>query len=200
MDPATVTVREAVPADGERLLAVYAPYVRQTAVSFDYEVPTVQAFSDRIASVLAAGHPFLVAEEDGVALGYACLGPFVGRAAYGWNAETSIYVHWGARGRGIGRALHGALERAAAERSILALEACIGVPRTADDPHLTDASRRFHRAMGYSEVGRFESCGYKFGRWYDMVWMEKRLAPAPATPPRPTAGPARDVTASSSAG
>lgn len=200
MEPSTVTVRDAVPADGERLLAVYAPYVRETAVSFDYEVPTAAEFSHRIASVLDAGYPFLVAEEDGVALGYACLGPFVGRAAYGWNAETSIYVAWDARGRGIGRTLHGVLERAASERSILALEACIGVPRTADDPHLTDASRHFHRAMGYREVGRFDSCGYKFRRWYDMVWMEKRLAPATVPPEPPTAGPARDVTASSSAG
>ena len=172
----TPRIRLATPQDAVRALCVYAPYVRGTAVSFEYDVPTVAEFSERIRAILERGDPFVVAEEGSAVVGYASLRPFVGREAYRHNAETTIYRHMGARGRGVGRALYRALEDEARARDILALEACIGVPREPDDPYLTDASVRFHSAMGYREVGRFEACGRKFDRWYDMVWMEKRLA------------------------
>ena len=176
MDALDVTVRDATLADTAALLNIYAPYVRDTAVSFEWEVPSVEEFRRRMDEVLRAGYPFLVAERGGTPVGYASLHPFVGRAAYAWNAETTIYLDKGARGAGVGRLLYTAIEVAARDRGILALDACIGVPREADDPFLTDASVRFHEAMGYGEVGRFEACGRKFDRWYDMVWMEKRLA------------------------
>lgn len=179
-------IRVADVLDAEALLAIYAPYVRETAISFEVEVPTLATFRRRITGTLAR-YPFLVAEADGEILGYAYTGPFVGRAAYDRAAEVSIYVRQDAHGQGVGRALYEALEEVSRAQHIINLEACIGVPSGADDDYLTHNSADFHAHMGYRLVGRFERCGYKFGRWYDMIWMEKIIGehvddPAPVVP------------------
>lgn len=179
-------IRVADVLDAEALLAIYAPYVTETAISFETEVPTLAEFRRRITGTLAR-YPYLVAEADGEILGYAYTGPFVGRAAYDRAAEVSIYVRWGMRGQGVGRALYEALEAVSRAQHLINLEACIGVPSGADDDYLTHNSADFHAHMGYRLVGRFERCGYKFGRWYDMIWMEKIIGehvddPAPVVP------------------
>lgn len=181
-----ITIRVAEVLDAEALLALYAPYVTETAISFETVVPTVREFRRRITTTLEH-YPYLVAERDGEILGYAYTGPFVGRAAYDWAAEVSIYVRWGMRGQGVGRALYEALEAVSRAQHLINLEACIGVPAGADDEYLTHNSADFHAHMGYRLVGRFERCGYKFGRWYDMIWMEKIIGehtcdPAPVVP------------------
>lgn len=171
-----VLIRTATPDDAERLVAIYAPYVEHTAISFEYEVPSVEEFRRRIAHTLEK-YPYLAAVVDGEILGYAYVSPFVGRAAYDWSVETSIYLDEKARHKGIGKALYAALEEILGRMHITNLNACIGAPREDEGPdeHLDNNSIEFHTHLGYSMVGRFHYSGYKFGRWYDMVWMEKMI-------------------------
>lgn len=166
-------IRTATTDDAEELLAIYAPYVRNTAISFEYRVPEPEEFRERIKNTLKK-YPYLVAESGGGLLGYAYTGPFVGRAAYGWAAETTIYLKENRKREGIGKALYTALEKVSGEQNILNLNACIGYPEK-EDEYLTKNSVQFHEHMGYRKAGEFYKCGYKFGRWYNMVWMEKIL-------------------------
>lgn len=164
-------IRDARPEDAERLLEIYAWYVLNTAISFEWTVPTVEEFRARIEKTLRA-YPYLVAVREGEILGYAYAGPFVGREAYAWSAELTIYLDHGARRGGIGRQLYEALEERLRQKGIRNLYACIGVPEE-EDAYLTRNSADFHAHLGFSLAGKFTNCGYKFGRWYHMVWMEK---------------------------
>lgn len=168
-----ITIRTAVLQDAEVLLEIYAPYVKNTAITFEYDVPTVEEFAGRIGNVLRR-YPYLVAEVNGEPAGYAYAGPFKERAAYDWAVETTVYVKEDMKKHGIGRALYEALEKTLAVQGILNLNACIAFPEKEDEYLATD-SVKFHKKMGFSEVGRFHKCGCKFGRWYDMVWMEKHI-------------------------
>lgn len=168
-----MTIRTAMPEDAGALLRIYAYYVERTAVSFEYEVPSVDEFRERIRHTLEK-HPYLVLEEDGEIKGYSYAGVFKARAAYDHCVETTIYLDREAKGRGYGRALYEALENALRKQGIRNLYACIGDPLT-EDEYLTRDSERFHAHMGYAKVGTFHRCGYKFGRWYNMIWMEKFL-------------------------
>ena len=269
------TFRVARPEDAESLLAIYAPYVEETAITFEYEVPSVEAFRARIAHTLAT-YPYIVAVEeqpanagtgrvDGASascidraeanagtehvdgtpvssapasgagevteahrtseriIGYAYVGRLHERAAYDWSVETSIYVDRGAQKQGLGRQLYERLEAILRAMNIISVNACIaypgtmntvaaadrlqdahidiGDPNTADrarkdprkgsadsgadigeDPYLNTNSPDFHAHLGYQLVGHFHACAYKFDRWYDMIWMEKWIAPHPAKP------------------
>lgn len=274
-----LTFRVARPEDAEALLAIYAPYVEETAITFEYEVPSVEAFRARIAHTLAT-YPYIVAVEeqpanagtgrvdgasascldraeanagaghvDGASvssapasgagtvtgthrtseriIGYAYVGRLHERAAYDWSVETSIYVDRCARKHGLGRQLYERLEAILRAMNIISVNACIaypgmmnsavdaataadrlqdahigiGDPNTADrarkdpregsadsgtgigeDPYLNTNSPDFHAHLGYQLVGHFHACAYKFDRWYDMIWMEKWIAPHPAKP------------------
>lgn len=176
-----LTIRIARPEDAAALLAIYAPYVTETAVTFEYGVPDIPEFRRRIEETLAA-YPYLIAEEKGEILGYAYAGRFQRRAAYDWSAELSVYVEQSARRRSIGRRLYAALEHALAAQHVANLYACIAAP-AGKDPYLTEDSIRFHEAEGFTLAGRFRRCGYKFSRWYDMVWMEKEISPHTAPQP-----------------
>ncbi len=173
MDRQDIRIRTASVEDAEELLAIYKPYVEKTAISFEYDVPEVSEFRRRIAHTLEK-YPYLAAERDGELLGYAYMGPFVGRAAYDWAAEVSIYVKEDKRKLGVGKCLYQALEAVAKAQNILNLNVCIGYPDQ-DDEYLTKNSVQYHGHMGYQMVGKFHNCGYKFGRWYHMVWMEKLI-------------------------
>ena len=166
-----IVIRNATVDDAVALAAIYAPYVRDTAVSFEIEPPTSSEFAKRITRTLER-FPYLVVEWDGVVAGYAYAGPFKERAAYDASVELSVYIAESFQGRGVGRALYTALERELALRGKTNLYACIAYP-PAEDEYLTYASVRFHERMGFSIVGRFHGCARKFGRTYDMVWMEK---------------------------
>ena len=273
------TFRVARPEDAEALRTIYAPYVEETAITFEYEVPSVEAFRARITHTLAT-YPYIVAVEeqeanagtgrvDGASascldraeanagtghvdgtpvssapasgadevteahrtseriIGYAYVGRLHERAAYDWSVETSIYVDRRARKRGLGRQLYERLEAILRAMNIISVNACIaypgtmnpavdaataadrlqdahigiGAPNTADrvrkdlregtadsgvdigeDPYLNTNSPDFHAHLGYQLVGHFHACAYKFDRWYDMIWMEKWIAPHPAKP------------------
>lgn len=166
-------IRVATPADAEELLAIYAPYVQKTAITFEYQVPSVAEFRGRMEKTLTR-YPYLAAVCDGEILGYAYTGPFHARAAYQWAAETTIYLKENQKGRGMGRRLYQALEDVSKAQRIKNLNACIGYPEV-DDEYLTQNSARFHEHLGYFLVGAFHQCGYKFGRWYGMIWMEKLI-------------------------
>lgn len=171
MEKEDISIEIASPANARELLEIYAPYVEKTAVSFEYDVPKVTEFAGRIEKTLEK-YPYLMAKSQGKILGYACTHSFVGRAAYDWSAEVTIYLGEEQKGKGIGRKLYQALEEISRLQNILNLNACIGYPEK-EDEYLTKNSVDFHTHMGYRMVGTFHNSGYKFGRWYDMVWMEK---------------------------
>lgn len=165
-------IRPAVPEDLPELLEIYRPYVEHTAVSFEYTPPTPEAFRLRFLEHTAQ-FPWLVWEEDGRILGYAYAGAPWERAAYRWCAESSVYLREDCRGRGIGRALYAALEALLQKQGYRVLYAVI----TSDNA----PSLAFHKALGYVPRAYFPDCGYKFGRWYGVSWLEKRLN-APGAP------------------
>ena len=169
-----VTIRIAEPRDAAELLRIYSHYVRHTAVSFEYEVPTEEEFAGRIRKVLER-YPYLVAERDGRIIGYAYAGRFQTRAAYQWSAEASIYIEKDQRRSGVGRALYTLLERILKAQNVTNLYAAVAAPADEPDPHLTRDSLAFHQRMGFRAAGEFKRCGRKFDRWYNMVWLEKNL-------------------------
>lgn len=169
------SIRIATLEDASTLLAIYAPYVENTAITFEYEVPTVEEFQSRIENTLSR-YPYLVAEKDGEILGYAYASAFKARAAYSWSVETSIYVKHNTQRMGVGAALYQALEIYLARQNICNLCACIAYPNP--------ASVAFHERFGYIQVAHFHKSGYKNGQWIDMIWMEKELCPH-NTPPLP---------------
>lgn len=168
-----LTIRAATLADAPRLLEIYDYYVKHTAISFECETPTLDEFSARMADVMKK-YPYFVVVSDGRIAGYAYAHPFVGRAAYDWSCELTIYLDKDARGCGMGKMLYTALECALGKMGILNLYACIGYPEE-EDEYLSRNSADFHAHMGFREVGRFYKCGRKFGRWYHMIWMEKLI-------------------------
>ena len=161
-----MSIRIAKESDLPQILSIYKPYVENTTVSFEYEVPSPQAFRDRFIAITAQ-FPWLVWEEDGLILGYAyACAPFE-RAAYRWCAEPSIYLHPEAQGKGIGRKLYTQLEQILIAQGYQISYAII----TSEN----EASLNFHRAMGYRILAQFPNCGYKHDRWLGITWMEKRL-------------------------
>ena len=173
-----IILRSATPEDAGALREIYAPYVRDTAVSLEWEPPTVEEFRGRVENTLKE-YPYLVAERDGEILGYAYASRFHPRAAFLYCAEVSIYLREDCRGNGLGRTLYGELEARLKERGMLNLYASIATTDRTEDPNLTADSPRFHEKMGYHTVAVFHSCGYKFGRWYDLTWMEKFIGEHP---------------------
>lgn len=167
-----VTIRNARLDDAERLVEIYSYYVENTAITFEYETPSVPEFQSRMKHTMEK-YPYIVVEKDGNVLGYAYAGPFSGgRAAYDWSCELTVYIDHGAQKCGCGRKLYSALEEKLKRMGIQNLYACIACTDT-EDEFLNNNSADFHAHMGFEEVGRFRQCGYKFGRWYDMIWMEK---------------------------
>ncbi len=117
-------------------------------------------------------YPYLVAEVNGVVQGYTYARAFVGRAAYEWSCETTVYLDCTVQKSGLGRKLYESLEECLRDMGILNTYACIAFPETADE-YLNNNSAEFHTHLGFHKVGEFHKCGYKFNRWYNMIWMEK---------------------------
>ena len=159
-------IRIALESDVPAMLAIYAPYVENTTVSFEYDVPSEEMFLQRFRDITRQ-FPWLVWEEDGRVLGYAYAARPFERAGYSWCAEPSIYLHDDARGRKIGQKLYAVLEEILKKQGYCVSYALI------TSENLT--SLRFHEKCGYSTVAVFPDCGRKFGRWLGLHWMEKRL-------------------------
>ena len=171
-------IRIATESDVPEILAIYAPYVENTTITFEYDVPCSREFMQRFLTI-SAQYPWLVWEEDGQIQGYAYAAPPYARAAYSWCAEPSVYLKPEARGRGIGRKLYAALEEILKLQGYQVLYALITQENT--------ASMAFHHALGYETKVLFPQCGFKHGRWLGVYWLEKRLIPVeiPKAFPRP---------------
>jgi len=159
-------LRNATVQDVPVMLDIYRPYILDTAITFEYEVPTFEEFEARFRNVTER-FPWLVWEENGMVLGYAYASPFKTRAAYQWDADLSIYLREDCRGKGIGKALYSELENRLRD---LGYHVLYGVVTSANE-----ASCRFHEALGYRPIATFERTGVKFGRWYGITWYEKRI-------------------------
>lgn len=176
-----ILVRKASVKDAEAIRQIYAPYVLDTAITYETFVSSVEEFQGRIARTLSK-YPYIVAEVDSQIVGYAYAGPFYARPAYDWSAELSIYIDRSFRRQGIGKTLYGELENLLGEMGITNLYACIACPDVPDE-YLDGSSIEFHRHQGFSLAGTFTHCANKFGRWYNMVWMEKFIGEH-STPPK----------------
>lgn len=150
--------------DAGKLLSIYAPYVTDTAITFEYDVPSLSEFRERIHKIVTL-YPYLAAFRGGELMGYAYAFTFKGRKAYDWSVETSIYVKKDSRGQGIGSRLYEELERYLKKQNVCNLCACITYPNP--------ESIAFHEKHGYTTVAHFHKSGYKFDAWHDMIWMEK---------------------------
>jgi phosphinothricin acetyltransferase len=170
------SIRLATESDAEPMLAIYAPVVRDTAISFELEPPDANEFRSRIARVMQLA-PWLVYEVDGAVAGYAYATRFRARPAYRFTAETTVYVHAAHRGRGVGRALYTVLLDALRLQGFRRAVGGIALPN--------DASVALHENAGFRPVGVFTRVGFKFGRWHDVGFWDMELAEAVPDPPEP---------------
>lgn len=174
-------IRVATAEDAGYIQSIYEPYVENTAVTFEYDVPGIEDFQRRITGTLKE-YPYLVAVEQEMIIGYAYAGSFHSRAAYKHSAEVSIYLDAKWQKKGIGKMLYQELEKRLIKQNVFVLYACITVSDRKDDKNLTDASILFHEKVGYKHVGKHNLCGYKFNKWYSVIWMEKVIAERPDKP------------------
>ncbi|HYQ65903.1 GNAT family N-acetyltransferase [Actinophytocola sp.] len=165
------------PGDAAACVAIYAPYVRETAITFEWDPPSVDEMAARIAASRRT-HAWLVAEEDGHVLGYAYGGPFKARAAYRWSCEVSVYVEQGRRRTGAGRALYEELFTRLTARGYLTAAAGVTLPN--------DASEALHKALGFEPVGTYRRIGWKHDTWHDVTWSQRHLSTPQTPPPTPT--------------
>lgn len=168
-----ITIRTATVSDSPAILDIYGYYVANTAISMEYDVPTLAEFEKRVENTLK-DYPYLVAEQDGRIIGYAYAGKFHPRAAFYRSAEVSIYIDKKAVKCGLGRRLYEEIEERLAKQDILNVYASIAYTDV-EDEYLTNNSTQFHEHMGYKKVAQFNNCCIKFGRWYHLIWMEKLL-------------------------
>jgi len=172
------TIRLATPRDAGEMLEIYAPYVVNTTVTFEYEVPSLEEFRGRVESTLPR-YPWLAAEGDGQLLGYAYASRYHSRAAYQWDAEGSIYLRPQAQGSGLAEPLYRCLMELLEAQGVRNFYGCI--------THPNPASEAFHRKLGFIDLAVYPRSGYKLGQWLDVLWNylplgEKEDPPAPFRP------------------
>ncbi len=166
-------IREATLDDAERLLEIYAPYITETAVSFEYEVPSVDDFKERIKNIKEK-YPYLVCEKDDVVVGYVYASAYSEREAYDWTVGTSIYVDKKYRRMGVGSLLYKHMEERLKKMGIENLLAGVAYCER-EDEYLTKDSYKFHLREGYVMAGHLKDVGKKFDRHYDLLWMQKKI-------------------------
>lgn len=164
-------IRDAELKDAEDILNIYSYYITDTAITFEYDVPEIESFRNRMAGIMEK-YPYIVVTENGKILGYAYAGAFKQRAAYDWCCELTVYIDKNHKKCGLGKLLYSELEKRLVQMGIVNMYACITYTDN-EDRYLTNNSFEFHSHIGFELVGRFKKCGYKFGKWYDMVWTEK---------------------------
>lgn len=166
------SIRPAREQDAAELLEIYRPYVEKTAVSFELEAPSVDEFAARVRKVLGSWQ-WLVAERGGRLIGYAYGSTHRDRPAYRWSAEVTVYLSADAHRQGAGRALYTHLFEELAAKGYCNAFAGVTLPNA--------ASVGLHRAMGFEPIGIFRSVGWKFGRWHDVAWLQRKLRERPMT-------------------
>ncbi len=166
-------IRAAGPSDAEGIAAVYAPYVLETAVSFEDVPPTAEEMASRMSPEL----PWLVAAEGGEVVGFAYASPHRARASYRWAVDVSVYLDASLRGRGLGRGLYSALLPIVTRLGYVRAFAGVTLPN--------DASVGLHEAMGFTAVGVYREVGFKLGSWRDVGWWQLALHSPPQDPAEP---------------
>lgn len=161
-----IKIRMAEEQDAEKLLQIYAPYILNTAVSFEYEVPTVEEFRKRIHNI-KIDYPYIVCEEGSEIIGYAYAHKMYERAAYQWNAELSIYMKENYTGHGIGTSMYSVLLQILKLQNVQNVFGCVTTPN--------EKSERLHKKMGFITSGVFHKTGFKLGEWHDITWFEKTI-------------------------
>lgn len=172
----TLSLRVATPDDGAACAAIYAPYVRNTVISFEMDPPDAAAMAARIERVLP-DYPWLIAERDGAAVGYAYGARHHERPAYRWGADVGIYVAQDARGQGAGKALYRALIGLLNAQGFETLYGGITLPNP--------ASVALHESFGFTQAGLYRRTGHKNGAWHDVGWWELMLGGAGDAPAEP---------------
>ena len=168
-------IRLACADDAAQVQAIYAPVVRDTAISFEVDPPDVSEMGRRIRGTLTR-LPWLACERDGEVLGFAYAARHRERAAYRWSVDVSVYVDQQARRAGVGRGLYVSLLALLARQQFAAAHAGITLPNP--------ASVGLHQALGFVPVGVYRAVGFKLGAWWDVGWWQRRLG-EPAVPPAP---------------
>jgi len=166
-------VRDASERDAEACAAIYAPYVADTAITFENEPPLPAEMAERIATAMRT-HAWVVLENQARIVGYGYGGPYKSRAAYRWSCEVSVYLERGRRRTGGGRALYNALFDRLAERGFRTAVAGMTLPN--------DTSVGLHRAMGFEPVGTYRRIGWKHGTWHDVAWVQRTIATGQGPP------------------
>ena len=166
-----IQIRDAVIDDAEKILEIYSPYVKNTAISFEYEPPKIDEFKKRIENILNE-YPYLVAVHNNEIIGFAYASRFHIREAFKYSAELSVYIKSNMRKLGIGRKLYDKLEKILKQKGIINLYACVAYSEN-EDEFISHDSVIFHELMGFKTVGKCNKCGYKFNKWYDILYMEK---------------------------
>jgi len=162
----TILIRPVNLNDAQELVEIYAYYVLNTSITFEYDVPSIDEFSERIQKITKK-YPYLVATIDSEIVGYAYATAYKERAAYDWSVETTVYVKHEEHGHGVGKTLYNELEQALKNKHIVNMLACITFP----NPKSID----FHTKFGFTTVGHFPKIGFKFNEWRDIVWMMKNI-------------------------
>ena len=168
----SISIRPGRLSDAPGCASVYAPYVTDSCISFEYEAPSAQ----ELAARMAAAHAWIVAEEDGDVVGYAYASRHRERAAYDWAADVAIYLAATHHGRGLGRRLYEVLFARVADAGIRTLCAGVAQPNAASDA--------LHRSLGFEEVGVYRRIGWKAGRWHDVRWWQLHLGDGSPPPAR----------------
>lgn len=161
-----MNIRKVSIKDAESILKIYEYYILNTAVTFEYDVPPLKDFQERIKKI-ASFYPYLVYEDNGQILGYAYASRFRERKAYDWDAELSVYVDKNCTHNGIGQILYNNLLNILKEMNILNVYAAISYPN--------DRSENFHNKCGFKKIALFENVGFKFGKWHNLIYMHKNI-------------------------
>jgi L-amino acid N-acyltransferase YncA len=175
-------IRSAHAGDVPAMLAIYAPLVRDTTISFEYEPPTPAEMEQRLQTIQRA-HPWLVCERDGQVAGYAYASAFRSRAAYRWTAEVTVYIHADHGRRGLAQTLYRALFARLRAQGYRTAVAVITLPNP--------GSVALHERLGFQPVGIFQNAGFKHGQWLDTGWWQLDLGgdAAPSLPRPPDHAP-----------
>lgn len=158
--------RFATENDAKEILEIYRPYVENTTITFEYEVPSVKEFKERIMKILEE-YPYIVCEYDKKIIGYAYAHRVWSRAAYQWDAELSIYTNENYSGNGIGKKLYKMLMEILKLQNVVNVYGCVTYPNENSD--------KLHEYLGFNKVGIFKNAGYKFGKWIGVTWFEKAI-------------------------
>jgi len=170
------TVRPIKPEDTQAVLSIYAPYITDAVISFEYEVPSLDEFAERI-STITSEYPWLVCEYNNQVIGYVYSSKHRARTAYQWSAECTAYLAADFHRLGIARILYQVLFKILKLQNIINVYAGITLPNV--------KSEEFHKAMGFYPIGTYKNVGYKFNKWHDVGWFQLDLATHIIDPPFP---------------